>query len=69
MSTRLRFTTKTAAEYADCSPLTVLRALEAGELRGGQRKKGGRWSIRLEDLDRWLDGLPPRTDEEARRSA
>lgn len=53
---RLRFTTQQAAEYASCHVDTVRRACESGVLRAGQRKKNGRWSIRLEDLDRWLDG-------------
>lgn len=54
--TRLRFTTAQAAAYASCHPTTVLRALEAGDLHGGQRKPGGRWSIRLACIDAWLDG-------------
>lgn len=52
----LRFTTAQAAEYAGCHVDTVRRALEDGGLHGGQRKPGGRWSIRRECLDRWLDG-------------
>lgn len=55
-STRLRFSTQQAAEYANLHVDTVRRALQAGELKGGQRKANGRWSIRREDLDRWLDG-------------
>jgi hypothetical protein len=44
---RLRFNTAQAAEYANCHPDTILRSLQAGELHGGgQRKAGGRWSIR-----------------------
>jgi excisionase family DNA binding protein len=54
---RLRFNTAQAAEYANCHPDTILRSLQAGELHGGgQRKAGGRWSIRRECLDAWLDG-------------
>lgn len=56
MNERLRLNTAQAAEYADCHVNTVQRALEAGELHGGQRKPGGRWSIRRECLDAWLDG-------------
>jgi excisionase family DNA binding protein len=56
MNERLRFTTAQAAEYAACHRSTLIRALEAGELHGGQRKAGGRWSIRRECLDAWLDG-------------
>lgn len=57
MNTRLRFNTGQAAEYAGLHSSTVLRALEAGELHGGQRKEKGRWSIRAECLDAWLDGV------------
>lgn len=64
MSTRLRFNTAQAADFADKHVDTIRRALEAGELHGGQRrdpqtgkpKKGGRWSIRRECLEAWLDG-------------
>jgi excisionase family DNA binding protein len=56
MSERLRFDTKQAAEFAGCHPDTVRRALEAGDLHGGQRKAGGRWSVRRECLEAWLDG-------------
>ena len=55
---RLRFNTAQAAEYADRAVDTIRRALEAGELHGGQRKAGGHWSIRTECLDAWLDGDP-----------
>lgn len=56
MSQRLRFSTRQAAEHAGCHHETIRRALEAGDLHGGQRKVKGRWSIRLECLDAWLDG-------------
>lgn len=57
MTARLRFTTLQAAEYANLHPDTIRRALQAGLLKGGQRvKPNGRWSIRREDLDDWLDG-------------
>ena len=58
MNLRLRFNTTQAAEYAACHPQTVREALAAGDLHGGQRTKGGHWSIRLECLDAWLDGQP-----------
>jgi excisionase family DNA binding protein len=54
--TRLRFSTAQAADYASKHVETIRRALEAGELHGGQRKVGGRWSIRRECLDAYLDG-------------
>lgn len=61
---RIRFDTRQAAEFAGKHVDTIRRALEAGELHGGQRrdketgtpKKGGRWSIRRECLEAWLDG-------------
>lgn len=64
MTTLLRFNTHQAAEYSGRHVDTIRRALEAGELHGGQRidkatgkpKKGGRWSIRRECLEAWLDG-------------
>lgn len=60
----LRFNTAQAAQFAGRHVDTVRRALEAGELHGGQRrdhktgapKKGGRWSIRRACLEAWLDG-------------
>lgn len=56
LATRLRFNVEQAAEYADRHRDTIRRACEAGALHGGQRTKGGRWSIRRECLDAWLDG-------------
>jgi hypothetical protein len=53
---RLRFNTRQAAEYAGKHRATIMRALECGELHGGQRKAGGHWSIRLACLEAWLDG-------------
>lgn len=58
MNERLRFNTAQAAEYAGMHVQTVRKALEAGDLHGGQRKAAGRWSIRRECLDAWLDGEP-----------
>lgn len=58
MTVRLRFTTAQAAEHAQRSVQTIRRALEAGELHGGQRRAGGRWSIRAECLESWLDAEP-----------
>lgn len=65
MNERLRFNTTQAAEYAGCHRQTVLRALEAGDLHGGQRVAGGRWSIRRECLDAWLDGTKCEHQERA----
>lgn len=53
---RLRFDTEQAADYAGRSTDTIRRALQSGDLHGGQRKVRGHWSIRKECLDAWLDG-------------
>jgi excisionase family DNA binding protein len=50
------FDTAQAAEYSGYAYLTVLRALEAGELKGSQKAKGCRWRIRRAQLDAWLEG-------------
>lgn len=49
-------TTAQAAEYAHCHKVTILRRLEAGELKGHQVKFGGRWLIHRDDLDAWIRG-------------
>lgn len=36
---------------------TIRDALRSGELRGGQRKKGGHWTIRDTDLEAWAMGV------------
>lgn len=56
LNTRHWHTTRSAATYADCHVQTVLEALRAGELRGSQLKKNGRWRIHRDDLDAWLRG-------------
>ncbi|HEY8590685.1 MAG TPA: helix-turn-helix domain-containing protein [Naasia sp.] len=45
-----------AAAESRRHPVTVRKALEASELHGTQRMKGGRWSIRRECLNAWIDG-------------
>jgi len=37
-------------------PVTVRKALEAGELHGTQQTKGGRWSVREDCAEAWADG-------------
>jgi hypothetical protein len=62
MNERLRFSTHQAAEFAGYNVQTVRKALAAGDLHGTQRLrkgepvKGGKWSIRRECLEAWLDG-------------
>lgn len=53
---RIWHTTAQAAVYAECHPQTILSALQAGELKGSQRKAQGRWRIHRDDLDKWLRG-------------
>lgn len=57
LNDRIWFSTDQAAEYAECHPVTVRKALQAGELVGGQRKTKGRWRIHKDDLDTWLRGV------------
>lgn len=48
--------TKQASEHAGKHSATILKALEAGELHGHQRKPNGRWSIHVDCLDAWNGG-------------
>lgn len=50
-----RVTVQEAAALSRRHPVTVYRALEDGSLHGAQQVKGGRWLIRLECLDAWID--------------
>lgn len=45
-----------AAERARTGQSELHRALAADELRGYQRKPGGKWRIHLDDLDAWVRG-------------
>ena len=56
MSIRLWHNTAQAADHAGCHRDTVLKAVEAGELHGSQRKKNGRWRIHVDCLDAWIKG-------------
>jgi hypothetical protein len=47
-----------AAVESNRHPVTVRKALEAGELHGFQRVARGRWSIRSECLDAWVENRP-----------
>lgn len=49
-------TTAAAAEYAHRHPGSIRRSLEAGELHGVQRKKGGPWLIQPACIDAYLAG-------------
>lgn len=50
--------TSDAATHAQRHPVTVRRALEAGELHGSQRAVRGRWRIHRDCLDAWVLGVP-----------
>jgi len=49
--------TATAAAELGQHPSTVLKALEAGELHGVQRKKKGRWRIHRDCLNAYGLGI------------
>lgn len=51
-----RLNTAEAAALSRRHPVTVRRALEGGKLHGSQSMAGGRWLIREECLDAWIDG-------------
>lgn len=51
-----RLTTAEAASVARRHPVTIRRALEGQELHGRQSMVGGRWLIRLDCLESWIDG-------------
>jgi len=57
MSARLWHNTTQAAEHAGCHRDTVIKALEADELHGTQRKARGRWRIHIDCLDAWCGGV------------
>jgi hypothetical protein len=46
-----------AAVYAKRHPGTIRRLLEAKELHGSQPTKRGRWTVRPECIDAYLDGV------------
>lgn len=50
------FVVRTAATYANRTPYVILEALRVGELRGYQKKAGGKWDIHRDDLDHWIMG-------------
>lgn len=53
-----RLTVEQAAVAARRHPKTILKALADGDLHGVQRMKGGRWIVRQDCLDSWMDGAP-----------
>ena len=59
-------TTAEAARYSRRHPQTLLAAMRSGQLRASQRSRNANWRIQLLDLQRWVDGLPPRPPTAAR---
>lgn len=53
---RLRLNVKEASSAYGRHEVTLRRALVKGELHGSQRGKNGRWSLRRECIEAWLDG-------------
>ncbi|MEU4709449.1 helix-turn-helix domain-containing protein [Nocardia salmonicida] len=47
-------TTKEAAEHTRYSIKTIMRAAQAGDLRGHQGRTGGPWRFQDWEVDKWL---------------
>lgn len=56
MSTCRLLNTRQAAEYSGRHIETIYDALRLGDLHGSQRTRGGKWMVRVECLDAWVDG-------------
>jgi len=52
----VRLTIIEAAKVARRHPDTIRKACESGDLNGFQRKFKGRWTVRADDLDAWIEG-------------
>ncbi|MFG6277966.1 helix-turn-helix domain-containing protein [Microbacterium sp. 5K110] len=61
-------TTAEAAKTARKHPVTVRKALESGELHGSQRSVGGRWTIREDCLEAFIEGRPCEHKARGKRS-
>lgn len=62
----LWLTTSQAAVRTGRHPVTIRRALEAGELHGGQRKANAPWRTHRDCVDAWALGEPcPHHDAKA----
>ena len=51
-----RLTVDQLAEAGNRHPVTIRKALESKKLHGTQQVKGGRWSVREDCAESWLDG-------------
>lgn len=52
-----------AATYTGSGESTIRAAAQSGELRGSKGPRAGtrgKWRFKRDDLDRWVEGLPPR---------
>lgn len=47
-----------AAQLSNRHPVTIRRALEAGELHGAQQRARGRWAIDPACLEAWVYARP-----------
>lgn len=57
-SSPIWLSTRQVAEHANRHEVTVRRALEAGNLHGGQAKARGSWRVHIDCVDAWLLGQP-----------
>lgn len=53
---RIWMNTAQAAKHAGRHPNTILKAADAAELHGTQRKKGGPWRFHVSCVDAWILG-------------
>ncbi|WP_166459623.1 helix-turn-helix domain-containing protein [Amycolatopsis pithecellobii] len=44
-----------AAKHARRNHITVLKALGSGELHGHQNRRGGRWQVKRNAVDAWIE--------------
>lgn len=56
MTELIWFSTTTASQRTGHHPKTILKAAEAGDLHGTQRKAKGRWRFHRDCLDAWING-------------
>lgn len=60
--------TAEAATVARKHPVTIRKALEAGTLHGSQQVVGGRWTIREDCLEAFIEKRPCEHRTKAKRS-
>jgi excisionase family DNA binding protein len=57
-------TTKECAAYTRRTVASIANALRAGELRGAQPTRKGKWLVHRDDLDAWMRGENTAAPEE-----